>query len=223
MNESLFFLHILIAFGFGILALKMGKTTLTAWVALQAVLANLFVIKQITFFQFHITATDVFAIGSMFGLNLLREYFGKESAAKALWICFFSMGFFVVMAQIHLLYLPSPYDTTHPAFVTLLSPSWRLLNASIAVFFLVQQIDLRLFSYLKTKPLPLALRNGICIGSTQFLDTVLFSVLGLLGLVSNLFDIILISFLVKLLIILLMTPLTLFSKRFVPGGSNGAF
>jgi queuosine precursor transporter len=195
----------------------MGKAMLTVWVALQAVLANLFVIKQITFFQFHVTCSDVFAIGSLFGLNLLREYFGKEAAVKALWACFFAMVFFVAMAQIHLLYLPSVYDTTHDAFVTTLSSSWRLLSASIAVFFFVQKIDLHFFGFLKDKAstLSFGLRSAICIGSTQALDTVLFSMLGLWGLVENLFDIILISFVIKLLILALMTPMIRFSKSFV--------
>ena len=217
MNELLFLLHICIAMGFGMVALKMGKAALIGWVALQAVLANLFVIKQICLFNFHVTGTDVFAIGSIFGINLLREYFGKAAAAKALWTCFFAMVFFVVMAQIHLFYAPSPYDTTHASFAKILSPAWRLLLASAAAFFIVQQIELRLFGYLKNKfnSVSLSVRNAISITSTQFLDTFLFSVFGLWGIVANLSDVILLSFLVKIAVIALMTPLTLFSKRFV--------
>ncbi len=222
MNETLFLIHILIVVGFGLLALKMGKTALTAWVALQAVLANLFVLKQICFFDFHVTCSDVFAIGSILGLNLLREYFGKTAAEKALWTCFFSMVFFVAMAHLHLLYSPSPFDTTHTAFTTILSSSWRLLFASIGVFFLVQQIELRLFGHLKDKfqHIPLSIRSGISLASTQFLDTLLFSIFGLWGLVACLFDVILVSFLIKLLVIACMTPLLIFSKRFVPQGAS---
>ena len=217
MNELLFLLHICMVMGFGVMALKMGRGALTAWIALQAVLANLFVIKQICFFNLHVTGSDVFAIGTVFGLNLLREYFGKEAAAKGLQACFFAMVFFVLMAQIHLFYLPSPYDTTHSAFLTVLSPSWRLLFASIAAFFIVQQIELRLFGYLKTKfrSIPLAARNAVSTVSTQFLDTFLFSLLGLWGMVASLSDIILMSFLIKVTVIALMTPLMLFSKRFI--------
>ncbi|MBS0604361.1 MAG: queuosine precursor transporter [Verrucomicrobia bacterium] len=221
MNESLFLLHVVLVMGFGFGALRMGKAALSAWVALQAVLANLFVIKQICFFGFHVTCSDVFAIGSIFGLNLLREYYGKEAAKKALWSCFFAMVFFVAMAQIHLLYTPSPLDTTHPAFDSILSSSPRLLIASLAVFFIVQQIDLRLFGWIKEKcnRVPLALRNAGSLVATQFLDTVLFSFLGLWGLVASLFDIILVSFLIKLAVIALMTPLIQFSKRFAPHDS----
>ncbi len=46
MNELLFFLHLILVFGFGVIALKLGKHYLTTWVAIQAILANLFVVKQ---------------------------------------------------------------------------------------------------------------------------------------------------------------------------------
>jgi queuosine precursor transporter len=218
MNEILFFIHTVLVVGFGFAALKMGKATLTAWIALQAILANLFVIKQICFFGFNVTCSDVFAIGSIFGLNLLREYYGQNAAKKALWTCFFAMIFFVMMAQIHLFYLPSSFDTAHPAFAMILSSSPRLLLVSLTVFILVQQIDLRLFGMLKEKfrTLPLSLRNAFSVSATQFLDTFLFSVFGLWGLVAHLFDIILIGVLVKLLVIALMSPLIHFSKRFAP-------
>jgi queuosine precursor transporter len=218
MNETLFFIHVASVMGFGLAALKMGKNALTSWIALQAVLANLFVIKQICFFSFHITCSDVFAIGSIFGLNLLREYFGKEAVKGALWCCFFTMVFFVTMAKIHLLYSPSPFDTAHQAFQTILSSSARLLFASLGVFVLVQQIEVRFFSFLKEKWtwIPLTIRNALSTSSTQLLDTFLFSVLGLWGLIANLSDIILVSFSLKILIIALMSPLIHFSKRFAP-------
>lgn len=216
MNEILFLIHVAIVMGFGFAALRMGRSALIAWVCLQAILANLFVIKQITFFHFNVTCSDVFTIGSIFGINLLREYFGKDASKKALWSCFFCMLFFVFMAKIHLLYVPNTYDASQPAFETLLSPSPRIVFASFAVFFIVQQIDLRLFGALKEKctRIPLTLRNALSVTTTQFLDTVLFSFLGLWGLVSHLSDIIVISFLIKLIVIALMTPLVHFSKQF---------
>lgn len=213
MNELLFFGHIFLVVGFGLFALKMGKAALTAWVALQAVLANLFVIKQISFFGFHVTCSDVFAVGSIFGLNLLREYHGQDAAKKALWTCFFAMIFFVAMAQLHLFYVPSPFDTTQPSFENILSSSPRLLGASLLVFVLVQQVELRLFGVLKAK-LSLGYRNAVSVGLGQLLDTVLFSILGLWGIVEHLSDVIVVSFLIKVLVIVLMTPLIHFSKRF---------
>lgn len=215
MNETTFFLHVLVVFGFALGALKLGKEALTAWICLQAVLANLFVIKQISFFGFNITCSDVFAIGSILGLNLLQEYFGRAIAVKALKICLFCMVFFVAMTQFHLFYEASLYDTAHLAYETILSESPRLLFASITVFFFVQQVDLRIFNWLKKRNSKLLFRNGISLTISQILDTSLFTFLGLWGIIDSLFDIMLISFLIKLLIIALLSPVTTLSKRWI--------
>lgn len=215
MNEALFLLHVVLIFAFSALALRLGKEALFTWIALQAVLANLFVLKQISFLGFHITCSDVFAIGGILGLNLLQEYYGKESAKQALWICLMAMVSFVILSQMHLFYRPSPYDISHAAYQAILSPAPRLLIASFSVFFIVQQIDLHFFAFLRKKfsSIPLSLRNGCSLVISQFLDTVLFSVFGLWGLVASLFDIIAISFLVKLMTIVLLSPLSSLSRK----------
>src|SRR5690606_19762139 len=110
--------------------------------AMMAVLANLFVVKQITLFGFDVTASDAFAIGSLLCLNFLQEYFHQEEAEKAIWSSFFLMIFFTLVSQIHLLYTPNTHDLTHSAFQTFLAFSPRLLTASIFVFFVTQQVDI---------------------------------------------------------------------------------
>ena len=149
MNEILFFSHLFTAMLFVLISLKLGKEAVIASIAIQAILANLFVIKQISWFGFEITCSDVFAIGSIFSLNLLREYFGLEIAKKAIWISFFAMIFFTVMSQIHLFYLPSVFDTTHSAFLQILTPTPRLLFASLATFIIIQQLDIKFLGFLK--------------------------------------------------------------------------
>lgn len=212
MNELIFFCHILAVIGFSLAALRLGKGALTAFIALQGVLANLFVVKQMTLFGFSVTCSDVFAIGGILSLNLLQEYFGKESAKRAVRISLISLLFFALMTQIHLLYEPTSFDTTHAAFAEIFSSSLRIVLASLATFFLVQQFDVRFFSVLKGK---LPIRIAISLFSSQLLDTVLFSLLGLYGLVESVVDIIFVSFFMKGLIILVSSPFTAFSKRFI--------
>ncbi len=215
MNEVLFLAHIFLVLGFVWGALRLGKEALTAWIALQAVFANFFVLKQTLLFNFNVTCSDVFAIGSIASLNLLQEYYGKETARKAIWISFFAMLFFAFTSQVHLLYAPSPSDTAHPAFESLLSVTPRLLFASLASFLIVQRTDVGLFSLLKRglPRAPLALRSGISLCATQLLDTVLFTYLGLYGLGFALTDIIILSFLLKLLIILFTLPLNFLIRK----------
>jgi queuosine precursor transporter len=214
MNEILFFIQIVLIIGFALGALKLGKAALTTWVAVQALIANLFVIKQITLFGFTVTASDAFAIGSLLGLNFLQEYFSKEDAQQASWICFFFMFFFVLVSQLHLLYEPSPHDTTHASFLTILSPSFRILLASMSVFFIVQRIDIRFFTFLKRifPNTSFAVRATFALIVSQFLDTCLFSVAGLYGMVASVIDIIIVSFIVKLTVIFCFTSFTRLAK-----------
>lgn len=214
MNEILFLIQILLIVGFALGALKLGKGALIAWVAIQALVANLFVLKQINLLGFDVTASDAFVIGSLLGLNFLQEYYSKDEAQKTTWICFFFMIFFALASQLHLLYEPSAHDGTQGAFLTILSPAPRLFIASLSVFFLVQQFDIRFFAFLKKK-LPqasFALRTAISLVFSQFIDTLLFSFAGLYGMVTSLTDIILISFSVKLIVIFCLTPVVKWVK-----------
>lgn len=211
MNESIFFIHIFLVIAFILAALRLGKSALIASLTLQGVFANLFVMKQMKLFGFSVTCSDVFVIGSLLSLNLLQEFFGKQSAKQAVKISFAALLFFALMSQIHLLYSPNDFDQTHTAFLTLFSSSLRLVFASLLTFFLVQQFDIRLFSLLKGK---LPIRIALSLLSSQLLDTTLFTFLGLYGLVESIFDIILVSFLVKCVVIATSAPFTAFSKRF---------
>lgn len=212
MNEALFLSHILIVIAFTLAALRLGKGALVALMALEGVLANLFVVKQMPLFGFAVTCSDVFAIGGILSLNLLQEYFGKDSAKQAVRISLLSLLFFACMAQIHLTYIPTSLDTTHTAFATIFSSSTRILFASLATFYLVQQIDVRLFPLLKGK---LPIRIAISLLLSQLLDTLLFTFLGLYGLVESVFDVILLSFSLKCLIIAASAPFTALSKKMV--------
>ena len=93
MNELLFVIYSGIVSAAALLSLYIGKEALVAYISVLAVLANVFVLKQITFFSWHATASDVLVIGSVLGLNLLQEYFGKEAAKIAIWASFVMLLF----------------------------------------------------------------------------------------------------------------------------------
>ncbi len=215
MNEYYFLIQVLLILLFSYGALKLGEAALTTSVAVQGILANLFVLKQITFLSFTVTCSDAFMVGSMLSLNLLREYFGREASKKAINIAFFFMAFVALLSQIHLKFIPSPFDTAHAAYAHLLTPAPRLLIASLTVFYLVQRLDVRLFGWISTL-LPrsnFALRSSLSLSTSQLVATLLFSFLGLYGMVAKIGHIVLVSYLIKLLVVLTLAPLTAFFKR----------
>ncbi len=216
MNEIIILLHLVIAGAFLWPCMKFGKEGLVCWIGLQPILANLFVLKQISLFGFTVTASDVYAVNCALGLNILQEYYGKEIAKKAVWISFILLLFFVLMSLIHLVYQASAHDYSQEAYKLILSTTPRLVAASITAFLCVQWFDVQFFHFLKSRASNLSLftRNCISLTLSQFVDTLLFSILGLWGLVSDLFDVVVVSFIIKLSIALILNLSTLKRLRY---------
>lgn len=216
-NILILVLHSSLLSLFSLAALRAGKETLRMWLILLAIGMNLFVLKQITLFGLHVTCSDTLAVGYLLGLNLIQEFFGREEALKTIWITCLATVAFLFLSCMTLLYQPSLYDRSHPLFIQLFLPQLRLVTASLVTFLLVQVCDLRLFAHLRacTQGRFLALRTTCSLLCSQTLDTVLFSFLGLYGMVPSVCHIILFSLLVKWIVIMLSIPYVAFSRRVV--------
>ena len=210
MNELIFILHTIIISCFALGALALGRYALVA-----CILANLFVIKQITLFGLHATCSDTFTVGATLGLNLLQEYHGRIITRKAIWINFFLLIFYAVASQIHLAYAPSTVDAMQPHFRHILTFMPRIVIASFSVYLLVHFLDYFLYSTLKRllNNRFLLIRNYASIIICQLIDTILFSFLGLYGIIEHIWQVILISYLIKLAAIFVTTPFVCLSHR----------
>jgi uncharacterized integral membrane protein (TIGR00697 family) len=218
-NEVIFLFQILAVALCTFIAFRIGREALMTWIALQGVMANLFVLKQIVLFHLQVTCSDVYAVGSFLSLNLLQEFYDAPFARMAIRASVIIQAFFLLMGQFHLGYVPSPSDTSHEAFTSILTLYPRICLASLFVFYLVQRLDVVIFQALK-RAFPqasFAFRNGIGLVVSQVLDTVLFSVLGLWGIAASLGDIMIMSLAIKLMLVAISSPLTLFVKQFKTG------
>jgi queuosine precursor transporter len=217
MNELIFCFHSIIIVLFLYTALYFGKEAVIACISACWLFANFFISKEIVLFGFEITASDVYAIGGMFGLSLLQEYWGKETARKAVFLSFGLLSFATTASYIHLQYTPSPHDTMHIHYSELLIPQARYLGASFASFLIVQNIEISFFRYLQQQfTLPFVVRaclTAICI---QLLDTILFSILGLYGKVHSIVDVIVFSYFIKLITVLITLPFIALSQYLFP-------
>jgi len=205
MNEIIFLIQAFFAIALVLVSKRLGKEAIFCLIALYAVLANLFVVKQINILGLEVTASDVFSVSSIFALNILRELFGQEEASKAIKISFVALASFFLMAKFHLLYLPASVDVTHKSFEIILQHNFRIVASSILVFFLTQHVDLFLFNTLKKRlqnRLPVT-RMIISVFLSQVFDTTLFSFIGLYGIIASIANVILFSTIVKCLSILI--------------------
>lgn len=217
MNEIIFLIHILCVSFASLWALRLGKAALMTFVALQVICANLFVFKQMHIFGWTLTCSDAFAVGAILGVNLIQEYFGMKEARAAIWRSFFFLFFFLAMGWILVAYVPLHNDPYHAAFELLFSHSLRVCVASVGVYALVQFWDVQFFKWLKNwfRGDYLPFRIGLSLVVSQGLDTVLFSFAGLYGIVASIGNVILMSFCIKCLIIMISSPWTALSRRFM--------
>ncbi len=206
-NELIFILHTLTSLLFLLGALSLGKSALTTYIASSWLFANFFVIKQIELFSLRVTAGDVYTIGAMYGLSLLQERFGKEEALNVIRTSFFLLVLGTFFAVLHLAYAPSTIDTTHDAFSIVLSSTPRLMLASIATFLISSRLDVFIFQKLATlSSLSFAIRSICTVMTVTVVDTALFTVLGLYGLVDEPIHVFIVSVIVKIGTVIFTSP-----------------
>ncbi|OGB86517.1 hypothetical protein A3J41_02665 [candidate division TM6 bacterium RIFCSPHIGHO2_12_FULL_38_8] len=214
-NELLFILHVATVSGGALFFARLGKSALIAYVSLLFVAANIFVIKQIDLFHFCVTSSDAFIVGISMSCNLLQEFWDKKFARQAIWISFATCVFYMLIAKIIVAYQPANIDTMQAHFVAITQNTVRITLASLIAYLVTQTIDIYLYGFVKklTQGKYFVARNYFAIAISQAIDTILFSFLGLYGIVENIFDILILSFSIKLIAIAITTPFLMLAKR----------
>ena len=208
MNESIFFLHILILLASVFLFSKLGKSGLTSIFVLQIVFANLFILKETTLFGLVVTTTDCYTIGSFLTLNMIREIYGKSASDKTILIGFCSILFLPFMSFFLLAYEPHQGNLAMDSlYKNLLTPSFRIFFTSLVCMITFQKLDTYLFSKLR-KNLSLPISMWVSLSVTQLFDTVFFTYGALSGVLENLVHIVIFSYFIKLITIALMSFMT---------------
>jgi len=217
LNHLIFIAHITIISLCTLLFGKMGKSALISYISLLFVIANIFVIKQIELLGYFVTCADAYIIGVSFGINIIQEIWGKKSAQKAIFISFACSLFYVIMGLFQVWYIPAAHDSSNIHFVYILDNSVRIIIASFISYLIVQYLDTIMYGYLKTKTdgKYFIVRNYISMFSSQLFDTILFSFLGLYGIVHNITHIMIVSYGIKMVAIFLTTPFIYYAKKVI--------
>jgi len=197
-NEFLFFMQTtvlgLASFGASLL----GPHALVSFICLQALCANIFVAKQIIIFGLHATCADAFSVSAAIALILAQEQYGYQLAKNAVFISFGSMIFFSIISQLHLLYIPIITDTAHIHYQELFSPMPRIMIASLMAFFIAQLSDMYGYRLMRKVPISPLIASPLTIAISQLIDTILFTFLALSTITNHPFEIITISYSIKM-------------------------
>jgi len=220
MNEFIFFLQISLLVLTISWFLRLGPEALIGLSAFLSICANLFVLKQIEILGWNCTCSDSFAIAVLLITNVLQRRFGSFIATNGIIISFVAMMIFTMISQLHLWYRPSSFDTNHPHFFALLQPHPRILLASLIAFLVSQCLELRLTMWFQkfSKKISWKSQAFLSISLSQAIDTMLFTILGLYQVVTNLTSVFLVSYSLKSISLFIFTFLLgrlmpLFTKK----------
>lgn len=198
-NIIIFQLHVLYICLVSLVMLRLGERALNAWLCILAIAMNLFVTKQISLGVIDVTASDSIAGCYLLGLCLIQEHFGRKSAQQHVIFAFSCAVAFLGLSYFHLWYTPNRFDTMHQIHTSTLECMPRLIVASLTSFLIIQLVDISVFQKLKNycQGKYFVLRTFLTLLISNTLDTFIFTVLGLWGLVGNLWHIICFSLVVK--------------------------
>ncbi len=213
-NEVLFLSSCIATALLTLFSVLLGSEGLAAAVCVQGILENIFIVKQIELFGLHVTCADVFAVGLVFALNLLQEFYGTQSSLRAIWLYFLTSVWFLIARTVHIWFVPSVYDVSHPHFVKILEASPRLIFASLVTSFIALHLDRYCYFYIKNFFYGdwSWISNLISIAISQLIDTVMFTYLALYGVVINPLHIIVVSYAVKLIAIVMAGPFAVLAR-----------
>lgn len=230
-NELIFFIQTIVGLSMVLIAFRLGKNWLYALIAVNYVLANIFVTKTIVLFGFEATGGNVLYGAIFLSTDILSEYYGKAAARKGVFIGFGATLFYLIMSQFMIGYQASPNDWGASAGMdSIFGFAPGIVLASLTAYLISQLHDVWAFEFWKNKfsGKHLWVRNNFSTASSQLIDSITFSVLAF-AVFPRLFldpenvlpmtvvwEIVLTTYILKLIVAFIDTPFIYFSQRFGP-------
>ena len=224
MNEILFLISIVFYLSGVLFAYKIfGKTGLYVWTAISAILANIEALKMVDMFGLSVTLGNALYASNFVVTDILSENYDKESANKAVNIGLFVTIIWLLATQLILKFNPSEFDFISNSLNEVFGFMPRIAMASIFTYAVVQKIDVVLYHKVweKTNKIfkdtnkGLWLRNNISTLTSQFLDTLIFTIIAFVGTVSfeELVMLIFTTYVLKAVVAVLDTPVLYIAKK----------
>ncbi|NNC76925.1 MAG: queuosine precursor transporter [Woeseiaceae bacterium] len=170
-----------------------GKVGLQVAIATAIILANLQGPKLTIIFGLETSLGVIFYSSIFFATDVLSENYGKQEAAKAVWMGFAVSVIVLLMMSMSLLYQPSTNPATaefseriHSSFATIVDFTPRFIFGSLLAYLISQRFDVWAFHKIKTLTgeKHLWLRNNGSTIASQAIDTTIYSLVVWWGIVD---------------------------------------
>lgn len=217
-NAVLFILMALVSLGFMLFAFRMGKAWVMGMIVACVVLMNIFVVKGMYLFGLAATGGNILYASIFLGTDLLAEYYDKKTATIAVRIGFLTSLFFLVTSQFILWFEPADYDFAQGAFQTVFALTPRIVIGSLIAYLASQHLDIWIFHRIKEKTngRHLWLRNNGSTFVSQGIDSIIFTLIAFWGVFPNIWQIILFTYIIKIVVAILDTPFIYLSRKLLP-------
>jgi queuosine precursor transporter len=216
-NSLLFVGWALAGLSFLILMYRLfGRAGVYGVVALSAVMMNILVQKSMVIFGLGATGGNVLYALIFLSTDLLNEHYGEKEARRAVWLGFAVSLLGLAAGLVNLLFEPAEWDYAQPHLQALFTPIARIILGSMLAYLLSQLLDVKSYRLLKRlAPRRLWLRNNGSTMTSQLVDTLVFCTVGLLGTMplSAWWQVVLSTYLLKLIVAALDTPFLYLSRR----------
>ncbi len=227
MNGLLFLVSVVFFLAAVIIMYRLfGKSGIYAYVCFATILANIQVCKSIEIAGVATTAGAVLYASSFLCTDILSEKYGKEAAAKAVWIGVAVNLLWICGTQITLWFVPSASDYIQPSLSVVFGMVPRISIASLLAYVISQRFDVFLYHLIWNKTgnrdNGLWLRNNGSTLFSQLLDTIIFTVIAFVETMPTavLLQILATTYLFKIIVALLDTPFAYIARMVSPRGEQ---
>lgn len=204
-----------------------GVMGLYAYNILATIVANIQVLKVAEFgFSPEPVALGTVIFATVFLVSdIITEHYGKQAAQRGVWLSFTMQIFMTFFMLLTIGHAPLPGDSAHAAMETLFLPAPRLLIASLTAFAISQLFEISLFYKLQmaTAGKMLWLRMNVSCILAALIDNIIFSSIAWVilsptpvSLKSLVFTYILGTYLARVIVSLMSTPIIYLSYKCSP-------
>ena len=178
-NEIIWLIYLTLTFSMTIVLFKYyGYYVLVGFMALQVIVANIGVIKQVELFGMDVTLGNIAFVSIFLSTDLINEYYGSKKAKTAVNISFLVLISYVVIGQFYVAFTPNSFDGSGDSLNTLFDLSLRVAAASLLSYYIFQKVDIYMYEFFK-KMFPseikhLWIRNNGSTLVSQLIDTIIF-------------------------------------------------
>ncbi len=203
-----------------------GYVGIYIYTSVAVIAANIQVLKTVNFFYSPepVALGTVLFASTFLCTDILSEHFDKKKAKTNVLVGFSSFIFMTIIMLFTIGLRPSESDWSQDSLTTVFSPMTRFFIASMIAYFISQYFDIWFYGVLKKISINknLWLRNNLSTILSSLIDNTIFSILAWIILnpdPQTLYNVIMIyifgTYLIRIFIALLDTPIIYLSKYFI--------